>query len=219
MLERGKYYHILNKSFDGQNIFRCEKDYLHFLDLMNIFLFPVAHVYAYALLGNHFHFAVKIKSLEETGFLNTEYSRSKNKALKWKTYPANEVRNVPSRYLKIPDADFMLQHLFNSYARWFNKRHDRKGRLLYKSYKHIEVNNLRYMKRLIFYIHINPVKHGFCSHPIEYSWTSYLSFVKNQSTKINRDTVLEWFESYSQFKTFHDNTGDDFFDIIPILIE
>ena len=219
MLVRGRYYHIFNKSFDNQNIFNSEKDFTHFLNLMSIFLIPVADLFAYALMSNHFHFAVRIKNIEESGFLNHEYSKSKNMSLKWKTYKLNEIENIPSKNLKIPDADFMLQHLFNAYAKWFNKRYDRKGRLLKKSYDKKEVNHIKYLKRLILYIHNNPVKHGFCSHPVEYGWTSYNTFINKQSTKVNRDTVLKWFDNYSQFKSLHNNTDDDFFDINTIIIE
>jgi len=219
MLERGKYYHIFNKGIDGQNIFKHAYDYLHFLDLMNIFLFSVTDVYAYALMGNHFHFAVKIKSIEETGFLNSEHSRSKDMALKWKTFSVEEAENIPARNLKIPDPDYMLRHLFDTYARWFNKKHERKGKLLEKSYTIKEVDNTSYLKRLVLYIHNNPVKHGFCSHPVEYGWTSYLSFINNQTTKLKKETVLKWFDSFSQFKSLHNKTDDDFFDIDPLIIE
>ena len=219
MLERGKYYHIFNKGFGGQNIFIYNYDYLHFIDLMNIFLFSVTDVYAYALLGNHFHFAVKIKSIEEVGFLNSELSKTKDMALKWKTFSIEEAENIPARNLKIPDPDYMLQHLFDTYARWFNKKHERKGKLLEKSYKIKEVDNTKYLQRIVLYIHNNPVKHGFCSHPVEYGWTSYISFVRNQSTRVKKDAVLKLFENYSEFISLHNKTDDDFFDMDPLIIE
>ncbi|WP_193323852.1 hypothetical protein [Marinifilum sp. N1E240] len=40
------------------------------------------------------------------------------------------------------------------------------------------------------YIHNNPVHHGFCSHPIE--WSSYLTYVSPKPTKLKRSETIEW---------------------------
>ena len=220
MLEYGKYYHIYNKGAKGISIFIKEEDYLHFLNLMTIFLIPVADIYAYALMGNHLHLAVRIKEKDEIGFLNHDFADSEDLNLKWKTYPVDEKNKQNSDTSnKKPVPGKMIQHMFNAYAQWFNKRHDRSGQLLKRNYDKELVSNVNYLKRLIIYIHKNPVKHGFCEHPVEYGWTSYLSLISIKPTKLSRERVLGWFDDKANFKAVHDDKNDSFFDIEDLFLE
>jgi len=55
------YYHIFNKGNNGENIFIEEKNYFYFLDLIKKYLIPVAEIWSYCLLKNHFHLLVRLK--------------------------------------------------------------------------------------------------------------------------------------------------------------
>ena len=220
MLEHGKYYHIYNRGTNSQKIFFEEGDYNHFLDLMSVFLTPVVNVYAYVLMGNHFHFAVRIKDEDEIGYLNSANSNSDILMTKWKAYfPESQEEKQKGKFVKKPDPDKMLQHLFNAYAKWFNKRHKRTGALLEHPYERIEVSNENYLKRLILYIHNNPVKHGFCDNPVEYGWSSYLSLISIKPTKFARETVMGWFDNKANFIAVHKKQDDNFDDIEDLFLE
>ncbi|HKK81941.1 MAG TPA: hypothetical protein VJ909_06825, partial [Prolixibacteraceae bacterium] len=71
---------------------------------------------------------------------------------------------------------------------------------------------IQYLKRLIIYIHQNPVHHGFCEHPVEYGWSSYLSCISMKPTKLMRNEVIGWFDNEANFKTKH-NEKIDFEDL------
>ena len=126
MLEYGKYYHIYNRGTNSQKIFFEEGDYNHFLDLMSVFLTPVVDVYAYVLMGNHFHFAVRIKDENEIGYLDPANSNSNILMIKWKTvFPESQEENQKGIFVKKPDPDKMLQHLFNARETvmgWFDNK-------------------------------------------------------------------------------------------------
>lgn len=64
-LELGKIYHIYNRGINGENLFREERNYAHFLQLYYRHLFPKAETYAYCLLKNHFHLLIYLKTDEE----------------------------------------------------------------------------------------------------------------------------------------------------------
>ncbi len=85
-IEYDKFYHIFNRGNNYEDIFRQKSDYLHFLNLLDIYITTVADVYAWALLRNHFHLLVRIKDESEIGFLNSEHAKSKDIELKWRTY-------------------------------------------------------------------------------------------------------------------------------------
>ncbi|MDQ3007860.1 MAG: hypothetical protein M3R47_21080, partial [Chloroflexota bacterium] len=59
------YYHIYNRGTNGENIFIQERNYEYFLKLYEKHISPIADTFAYCMLRNHFHIAVRIKSEEE----------------------------------------------------------------------------------------------------------------------------------------------------------
>ncbi|MEN8119493.1 MAG: hypothetical protein ABFS35_04075 [Bacteroidota bacterium] len=44
-IEHDRYYHIYNRGVNSQKIFKDKDDYKHFLELMEIYLYPVAEIY------------------------------------------------------------------------------------------------------------------------------------------------------------------------------
>ena len=233
----GTYYHVLNQGVAGQNIFRYKKDYQRFFELMTIFIEPVANVYAYAAMKNHFHLALWIKKEADIGYLNPKHARSKELDLKWKTYSletllqhnqdkqsAKNLRSCTSgaqrsvETYKKPVPDKMIQHFCSAYAKAFNTRYQRKGALLQHPYKRIPVHTANHLRRLILYIHNNPIKHHFCTHPADYPWTSYLSLISIKPTQLARENVLGYFDNQARFKAAHQPT-DDFKDIEHLFLE
>ena len=68
------YYHIYNRGVNGEDIFVEERNYDLFLTLVERYLIPVADLFAYCLLRNHFHISTRIKSEEE--ILETRKTRT-----------------------------------------------------------------------------------------------------------------------------------------------
>jgi putative transposase len=64
-LRYNTYYHIYNRGVNRWNIFIEERNYEHFLRLYEKHIVPVVDTYAYCLLKNHFHLAVRVKAQEE----------------------------------------------------------------------------------------------------------------------------------------------------------
>ena len=60
----------------------------------------------------------------------------------------------------------------------------------------------------MLYIHNNPVHHGFCEHPLEYPWSSYLSCISVKPTILKRDETIGWFDTEANFKTAHGEKMD-----------
>ena len=64
-LQRGRTYHIYNRGVNRENIFAEERNYRYFLQLYAKHIGPIADTFGYSLLGNHFHFAVRINPLQD----------------------------------------------------------------------------------------------------------------------------------------------------------
>jgi len=174
IFESGQYYHIYNRGNNKENIFIEDRNYNFFLEKMKKYLLPVADVYAYCLLKNHFHIVLRIKDKMEL---------SDN--LKEKVH--------------LPFSNF-----FNSYAKSINTAYNRTGSLFQENLQRNRIENEDYLKQLIVYVHLNPVKHNFTKSFEAYLHSSYRSFMSNKETSIDRDFILELFGGVENFKFYHD---------------
>ncbi|HIE45216.1 MAG TPA: hypothetical protein EYG80_04570 [Flavobacteriaceae bacterium] len=182
-LEQGKYYHIYNRGNNGVDLFFDNDNYYHFLRLYDKYIEPVADTFAWVLLKNHFHILVYIKTDDEIDSDKLTYS-------------------TVEKPKKI-DISKQFSHLFNAYTQAINKRHNRTGSLFQRPFKRIEVSSDKYFQNLIYYIHNNPVKHGFVDSMIEYPWSSYGSIISNKKTKLKRTEVINVFDDVDNFKHYH----------------
>jgi REP element-mobilizing transposase RayT len=96
-------------------------------------------IYAFVFMPNHFHILLK------------SYKRSVLEK-KYKIYDEKLISQKLSK---------QLSNLFNSYAQYFNKRHERMGSLFMRPFKRKEILDEDQLRKIIHYIHNNPVKHGF----------------------------------------------------------
>jgi hypothetical protein len=69
-LTPGDYFHIYNRGNNKEVIFKTHENYLYFLNLWKKYIQPVAETICYNLLHNHFHFFVRIRETDLTGFEN-----------------------------------------------------------------------------------------------------------------------------------------------------
>ena len=58
------FFHIFNRGINGQKIFYTEENYAYFLKKYAKKTKAYLDTYAYCLLPNHFHFLVKVKSID-----------------------------------------------------------------------------------------------------------------------------------------------------------
>ena len=204
-IEDDTYYHIYNRGNNKTNIFREKDDYFHFLYLVQKYIPLIADIYCYALMKNHFHFLVRIKNISEIDYLAPRYLTETSK--KWEIISPDE-KSIDKHKLKKPVPYRQFSHLFNSYAKWFNKKYKRTGSLFEKNFEKKEILSDEYLKHLVYYIHHNPLHHGFSDSFGYYPWTSYLTYSENKSTFLDKETVLEWFYDLDDFISFHQEEHD-----------
>lgn len=181
----GMYYHIYNRSNNGENIFIEERNYRYFLQLYSRYIVPVAETYAYCLLRNHFHLAVRIKDIEEFDELGYKQEQGSSK---------EPCSLSPSK---------QFATFFGTYTKAINKVYQRTGTLFEGPFKRIPVENPKYLTHLVAYIHRNPQKHGFVHEYREWPFSSYGALIGQKPTKLERDTVLGWFDGQNKFQAFH----------------
>jgi len=181
-LEYGKYYHIYNRGINGESIFLTKDNYEHFLRLYDKYIAPIAETYAWCLMKNNFYFLVRIKEKE---IINIKIKNSE--------------RLISQKF----------SNLFNAYSKAFNKRENRHGTLFERPFRRKCVTSDDYFKKLIIYIHMNPVHHDFVEQCFDYPWSSYLSIISDKSTLLKRNEVLEYFADKANFILVHQQKNDN----------
>ena len=177
VFEPGFFYHVYNRGNNKENIFIEERNYSYFLDLVSKHLTPVCELYCYCLLKNHFHFLLRIKDYEE---LPDKLISEKNRI------------HQP------------FSNLFNAYTKAINKAFNRTGSLFQEHLDRIRVTDESYLKHLIAYVHLNPVKHGFTDNFADYQHSSFKSILSSKPTKLKREEVISFFDDIDNFVYWHD---------------
>ncbi|WP_265132472.1 transposase [Chryseobacterium oranimense] len=179
-------YHIYSHANGRDLIFREEENYKYFLDKLVKYIVPIAEIYAYCLMPNHFHLLVRFKSEDQI---------------------PNEDEH---KYLMK-----QFSNLLNGYAKAYNKRYHRKGSLFLDYLKRKRVNDNTYLIKLFHYIHNNPVNHGFVEDIKDWKYSSYHSYINlAKESKIERTEMMQYFDTVNDFIEYHQsNVEYDFLTI------
>lgn len=87
----------------------------------------------------------------------------------------------------------IMQRLNASYAKYYNKRHDRIGTVFCGRYKGILMRSDRQFFRTLHYIAHNPVKAKMVRHPDEYRWGAHYAMINGDFSLIARSELLRHF--------------------------
>lgn len=175
--KEGKYYHLFNRGNNRENIFIENRNYSYFLDKVNYYLIPIANIFSYYLLPNHFHMVIQIK----------------------------EGKNLPSEYQNGKKKLFQaFSNCFNPYSKSINKAYNRTGSLFQEHLHRVELNTEEYFRDTIIYVHLNPLNHEIFMDYYNYLYSSYRLFFDNKPTFIRRNEILELFDGIDNFKYCHE---------------
>lgn len=185
-LESNKIYHVYNRANGNEKIFTDNGNYIFFLEKYRMYIGPIADTFCYCLMPNHFHFLIRIKNKQQLelcqGFETlTELNEEKLSAL------------LSRRF----------SHLFNSYAQAINKQRGRKGSLFMRPFKRKSVDDEIYLRKLVHYIHYNPVEAGLSAKPEEWKYSSYHTILSQSSSLVLQKEVVDWFEDKENFIHCH----------------
>jgi putative transposase len=211
LLEPDRIYHIYNRGINGENIFKEERNYRYFLEKYAKYIEPIADTFAYCLLKNHFHIAIRTKS--EAAIVDF-YVKKKTKIIECKEIDnvgkvqnLAYVRPVNDIIIELPSASHIISKqfsfLFNGYAQAINKANNRTGGLFEEPFRRILIDSDAYFTELIYYIHFNPQKHGFVKDFRAYPHSSYHSHLSKAITRLKRNEVWDWFGNRDEFEKFH----------------
>ena len=184
-LEPGFFYHIFNRGINGGEVFLNDDNRLFFLQKVSLYLLPVAEIYAYCLMPNHFHFVIRIKEWTENNFAKVPNFGKVEHGL-------HAEKSIASK---------QFAKLISSYTQAFNKYHNRHGNLFERPFKRKRITSEDYLRKAIVYIHRNPINMG--ENMEEYRFSSYRRIISESKTAVQADEVLTLFGTVDNFKYLH----------------
>lgn len=182
----GEKYHILGRAVGSEKLFRQDKNYSFFLLRYQKYIRPIADTFSYCLLPNHFHFLIRPKSSK----ILLPYFRQ----LKNEDY---SVDMLPTLIMR------QFSNLLNSYTKSFNEMYKRKGGLFIDYMRRVPIKSDRQFSSTVFYIHKNPVHHGYCKKMEDWKWSSYSTMLSDKRTSLLRPEVLNSFGGLKGFLDYH----------------
>lgn len=184
MLHFNTYYHIYNHANGDDNLFREKDNYRFFLKKYHHHIDTIAETFAWCLMPNHFHLLVKIKSEEEAVSAFPKFGTLEK---------LKEAKKAKSNFLSKRFANF-----FSSYTQAFNKVYGRRGSLFIKNFKRKEIPDQIYLRNIILYIHLNPIKHRFTTDIEEWEHSSYHIFPEDREK-----LMISLFEDHASYLSAH----------------
>ena len=189
-------YHVYNHANGSENLFRTEDNYRYFLHKYATYIHPIAETYAYCLMPNHFHVMIKVRDEQTLIEYFTNYKEEETKQLS-STLNLTGLTNLSGLVSK------QFSNLFNAYSKAYNKKYERRGSLFERPFKRKAIANDQYFTQLIAYIHLNPIKHGFCNNLFDWPHSSIHSYLSKKESKLNKSYLEEWFGSKALLLEFH----------------
>ena len=89
----------------------------------------------------------------------------------------------------------VMQRLNWSYSNYFNKKYDRCGTIFGQRFKAYHVRNNRYLRALVKYIAMNPVRSRQTDKPDQYQWSAHTDFALNHMSIADKKSLLDLFDS------------------------
>ena len=201
LFEEERFYHIFNRTNNKEALFRSDENRRYFLRLLEKQLTGFVNVYAYAMLGNHFHLSISIKPFEE--ILSAIQNIEKDK----QTKPMKSFLNNDLEELKIHNLiSHQFSRIFNSYTQAFNKMYGRSGNLFHRPVKRVRYSSETDFGLNLYYIHHNARKHGLVKDFKIYPWHSYHELISDEHSFLDTKFVTEWFGGKEAFIEFHDQS-------------
>ncbi|MBI3502949.1 MAG: hypothetical protein HY063_14250 [Bacteroidetes bacterium] len=182
-LEPDFVYHIFNRGNGNEKIFLKENNYTFFLKRYKEYIFPITDTFCYCLMPNHFHFLIRIKSENELKLL-----------------PDSNLQGFQNLEGFISQ---QFSNFFNAYSKAFNKQQNRKGSLFMHTFKRKKITNEKYLRKVVHYIHYNPVEAGLAGKPKEWKYSSYNALLSSASTLLLKEETINWFEDKENFIYCH----------------
>jgi REP element-mobilizing transposase RayT len=161
-------YHVMSRTaLDGFPLDDIEKDFM--VDLIRHYsTLYFVEILGFCLMGNHFHLLVRM--FPEYKF--TDKDIKKRYADFYGEEEAFADGRIPYWRAKLSSLSEFMREIKVGFARFYNKRHNRRGYFWGDRFKSVIVENGETLINCLAYIDLNPLRAGLVELPEQYRWNS-----------------------------------------------
>lgn len=168
-LVNGQYYHIFNRSISGYIIFNNSDDYLRMLNIIDLCRF-VDFKYKFSEFD--------VLSLKKQSLIITELKESSQALVEIVAYCLMPTHiHLILKQIEDKGITKYLARISNSYTRFFNIKHKRKGPLWEGHFKNVLVDSDEQLLHLTRYIHLNPCSASLVENPKDWAYSSCCEYI------------------------------------------
>ena len=171
ILTTNEVYHVCTKSIAGYKIFNNDTDFERMQQLVK-----------YYQIDNNIRFSdfINLKLVQKEGFNNAfdVIKQDKDKLVQIIAYcfMPTHIHLILKQLAKNGIARYM-KDILNSYTKYFNNQHERKGPLWEGRFKNVLVTNDEQLRHLTRYLHLNPVTAKLVDNPKDWDFSSYNEYL------------------------------------------
>lgn len=193
-LVTNEFYHIFNKSIAGYRIFNSTEEFLRIVEVIQY----------YQPRGRKIRFSKREEIKTKPSGAEISELPKEEKLVEIIAYciMPTHIHLILKQAIDKGISIFMSQ-ISNSYARYFNVKHKRKGPLWEKEFKNVRITSDGQLLHLTRYIHLNPVSAFLVNRPgewIDSSYKEYLGEIDAAQKICNFDDLLTIVpSSYKEF--------------------
>ena len=175
-------YHVMSRTaLDGFPLGDVEKDFM--MDLFERYsALYFVEILGFCLMGNHFHILVRM--FPDHKFTNEEIKKRFIGFYGDERVFADGL--IPSLREKLSNLSEFVREIKVGFARYYNRRHNRRGYFWGDRFKSVIVENGETLINCLAYIDLNPLRAGIVVRPEKYRWNSLGYHVQTN----NRDNFL-----------------------------
>lgn len=191
LFANGEVYHVFNRTEKGQKIFVSAKDCQRFIETVEFYLL--------ANPPTRFSFYKKKPSLYK--IISTDKSVTVFNHVLMPTHFHFTLRQENDEgILKF------IRRISNSYAHYFNTKHDMRGGLFERNYKAIHVGTDEQLIHLSRYIHLNPSTAFLVEKPEDYPFSSYRAYLGLEKLNfLDTSFISRFFPNVKDYQKFVDD--------------
>lgn len=188
-LEIGEIYHIFTKSIAEYKIFNNEPEFSRM----------VKTICYYQSLSPITRFSSFERTNKDISDIISSLSNEKHVDIIAYCLMPTHI-HLALRQLRKNGISIFMNNILNSYTRYFNTSHNRKGPLWESRFKSVLVENDEQLLHLTRYIHLNPVTAYLVDSPKTWQASSYNEYLSNQKKICNYADIMDIEpSSYKQF--------------------
>ena len=194
--DQSAVYHVMSRTaLDGFPLGDVEKDFM--LDLIRRYsALYLVEILGFSIMGNHFHILVRV--FPEYEFTDEEILK------RYADFYGDERIYVdgliPNLRQKLTSLSEFMREIKVGFARFYNRRHHRRGYFWGDRFKSVIVENGETLINCLAYIDLNPLRAGLVERPEQYRWISlgYHVQTNNQDDFLSTDFGLKEFNVQSK---------------------